>query len=350
MHYLIRPLHGLAFLLALFLDSLRASASNATTCPEACGSRIFQYGDPTYSIENLAIRSNGAILFTPPFPAAALYQVSPTTGNSSFETVANNVQLGNASFALGITELYPDVFAVITGTLNQTGTFKIHTVDFNVQTEGGSKGPQVKLTNEVPEARLLNGLAAVDQESGVLLASESYLGEVLRIDTVNGKHSVVARGATYEALPGATEAAASIGINGIRKLGGSLYFLNSSKKFFGKLGVDAKGYAVGVPEVVANLTAVQALPDDVALAEDGKAFIAGSDKIVEVSSQGKVSVLIGGEGVATVAGDTSAQLGKGAKSSTLYVTSGIAPLNGVDQVPGFIESLDLDCVAACRTY
>jgi hypothetical protein len=103
---------------------------------------------------------------------------------------------------------------------------------------------------------------------------------------------------------------ATIGINGAKMLGRFLYFANTIAGILVRVEVDlVTGNAVGPYGVVAdNLS----LPDDMVLAEDGGAFVAGlfRNVVTEVSPEGSAKVIAWDLRSTDVSGATSAALGR----------------------------------------
>ncbi|KAF2183463.1 hypothetical protein K469DRAFT_582736 [Zopfia rhizophila CBS 207.26] len=301
----------------LTIPTLQFPNYSRSSTPET----IYQFSNPTW-IENIASLRNGSLLVSI-IDRPELQLVHPSTNQPS-ATLIHSFTCSTS--VLGITELAPDVFAVISGNYTTTGgsvpgTYSVWNVDLN--------GPTAKVEKiaGVPEGQLLNGIAALNEHT--LLIADSNAGNVILLDTTTGKSEVVLDHESMKPVPGAP---IPIGINGLKIHDGYLYYTNSFQETLSRVKVDRKtGTAVGAFETVAtNLP----LADDFDVAKDGTAFVTQNygNVVNRVGVDGKVEVIAGNLNSSVVAGPTGAVLGKTWRDmDVLYVstTGGLgSPVNG----------------------
>jgi len=275
---------------------------------------------PNTFIENIAVRSNSHLLLNS-LSVPTLFTLDPLVPSptpSIVHTFANGT--GNA----GITEISPDIFAVLNGIWDIAiqraafGSFTIWTIDFS--SPGNS--PIVKHVANVPNSNALNGIAAIPY-TPYILASDSVLGAVWRINIVTGAVNIAFSSPLF--LPqNSSLVGENIGINGIKVHNSFLYFATSAQGLFGRVLIDKEGDQVGDIEVLANLntTTTQLFVDDFAIGEDGTAWIATHpNQVVRVAPDGTQLVIAN---ASLLLNPTSAALGRGSREQEkiLYVTDG----------------------------
>ncbi len=327
---------------SLYLPLLAAatfgSATRSTTPPPI--RNIYTFPPNTF-IENIAVRSNSHLLLTS-MSVPDLYALNPllTTPTPSILHT-----FPNATGISGIAEVTPDLFAVVTAewdlanTRALPGTLAVWTISLL------TNPPTVKFITAVPDSPILNGLARHPTNSRYLLAADSALGAIWRIDLTTGAKQIIFSHALL--TPTGTVPGTHLGINGLRSdLGGKhVYFTNSAQKFLGRVEVDSKGVVKGGVQVLANSTAAGAdvVYDDIALdLGRGEAWIASHPSYA-------VKVTVGGGAAQYVVNDTakllnptSAAFGRGGRKQerTLYVTNG-GEFVGMDLVNEGVVALDL---------
>ncbi|EJD42398.1 NHL repeat-containing protein [Auricularia subglabra TFB-10046 SS5] len=246
-------------------------------------------------LENIAVRSNGALL---------------ATRVDKAETVVFSFR--NTTSTLGIVQVSHDVFAVATGNYTATGStpgsYSIWTLDFR----GSAKVTKVA---DVPEAGVLNGLKRLDDSR--VLAADSINGVVYAVDLGSGTATVVLGGKDFEAPP---LPAFHTGVNGIHIHRAALYFTNSGVGTLARVPLDQ-----GKDATVEVLADGLELPDDFALTSAGNAFVTLNivRSVVRLSSDGKRTHVTGGPESTDFATPTTAQFGRtDADRETLYVVTG----------------------------
>ncbi|KAK3392822.1 hypothetical protein B0H63DRAFT_456664 [Podospora didyma] len=277
-------------------------------------------------IENIAVRSNSKLLITS-MSVPDLFLIDPTVANATAPIVHT---FANATGISGIAEISPDVFALVTGvwdlinTRAQLGSLAVWTVDFNRRTT-----PLVRFVTQIQNSTIFNGIVRHPTNPRILLAADSALGAVWRVDLVSGAYGV----AFVSPLLAPTETA-HLGINGLKAAGSHLYFTNSAQKYFGKVGIDANGNQVGAIEVISNATAAGAdvVYDDIALNLNKKRKNGQAAPEAWIASHPDyaigVSLVDGSQRVIADAvkllNPTSAAFGRGSfkEEKTLYVTNG----------------------------
>lgn len=175
-------------------------------------------------IENSILRSNGHLLFTT-LTSPELFTIDPTAVEPKAEVVA--WLPGNVTALTGIVEVADDKFAVtggIRGTYNYTEE-TIFTVDFSVATEADPNATVVSTVAKLPDAVMLNGMAALPSNPSILVVADSRVGCLWRVDVETG--SVQKAISSPYMLP-TENATTPIGIDGLKISadGSYAYFTN----------------------------------------------------------------------------------------------------------------------------
>ena len=264
------------------------------------------------SLENLAPRSNGHLLLTAT-NQPHLYDIDPRTSSSTPVTLPD---IPGVHSILGIAETAPDVFAVAAGIYNISddvptfGSFSVWSVNMN------TAQPTVKLITAIPEAQGLNGLAALNGFSGTVLVADSVLGAVWKVNVATGAYSMAIQNSNF-APSASAPVGHSLGINGLRTFGNSLYFTNSAQGIFGSIRINPDGSAAGEVQVLARAPASE-IYDDFDMDPAGNAWITTHPGIINEVTRGGVQTTMTGEGT-SFNQPTSARFGRGPQSGTLYV-------------------------------
>jgi hypothetical protein len=266
---------------------------------------IYEFPNETW-VENIAARASGELLVTT-ITTPTIYQVDPF--------VPGRVNLvhtfPDALGTLGIAEIQPDVFAVISGNWSTetfattNGSYSLWKVDLN-DFKGDEFGlPNVTKIADIPEASFLNGLTVLEDCSPYLLAADSVLGVVWRINHLTGEYKIVLDNALMKP---ATGQLAVLGINGVHTRDGYLYFTNSFQFVFVRVQISSEGTATGPYEIVAE----NGLGDDFAFDGAGNAYITQDPvgALEQVTPAGKVTVLAGNTNSTILAGDTAGAFGR----------------------------------------
>ena len=306
-------------LYALFSPCLLALSHRVSAAPYSHSSlkspirTTYQFPNETW-VENIAVRSSGQLLVTI-ITSPDLYQVDPFS--SAPASLVHSFP--HAQSTLGITEVQPDIFAVIVGNLSIetfssiNGSYSLWKVDLRE----AIPNPVVTKITDIPKASSLNGLTLVAPLSPYVLASDSVLGVVWRINYHTGEYKIVLENTLMAPAPGQET---ELGINGVHTRKRYLYFTNSFQFIFARVPISLEGTAIGPYEVVANI----GLSDDFALDKDGNAYIAQDPggALEKVTPDGKVTVLAGSTNSTILEGDTSAAFGRTRlDDNTLYVVT-----------------------------
>jgi hypothetical protein len=313
---------------AIFLGFLLALSQSVfgfpPSSPESPVQTIYEFPNETW-VEGVAVRPSGELLVTF-ITSSDLYQVDPSDPFSS-ATSSLIHSFPHAVGTLGIAEIQPDVFAIITGnfsaeTLSTTnGSYSIWKVDLT-SLECDDFGqvtskPVVTKIADIPEASFLTGLTHVAPCSPYLLASDSVLGVVWRIDHYTGEYQIILDDALMKPAPGQL---AVIGIYGVQTRDGYLYFTNTFQYLFARVQISSQGTATGPYEVLAST----GLSVDFAFDKEGNAYITQDPgaALEQVTPSGKVTILAGNTNSTILMGDTGAAFGRtGLDSDTLYVVT-----------------------------
>jgi hypothetical protein len=145
------------FVSSLLVDSFPLEARSAPPPSET----IYQFPANTW-IENIAVRSNGELLLNVMSPGT-LYSLDPATRTP---TVVHD--FGGSARLFGVTEVTPDVFAVVASTT-------VWKVDFN------QSPPAVSSVATITGTSFLNGIAQIPGTSIVFIA-DSIAGVVYKLN------------------------------------------------------------------------------------------------------------------------------------------------------------------------
>ncbi len=268
------------------------------------------------SVENLAVRHNGKVLTTI-ISQPELYQIDPLHGESA-KLISNS--FGPVMGLLGIVETYPDIFYVAAGNISTTtltgipDTFSVWKVDL---TSHHIPAPTSKIA-DFPDAGLLNGMALLSKEKGLILIADSIAGGVWRLNVFTGE--VLRIIDIADTLP-PPPPAFHFGVNGIKILEGALYFSNTGTNSLYRLPIHANGTAAGNSTVVASgLNFI----DDFQFNDEGNAFVALNfpSELVKVTTKGMKKVLVDNTTL-TLPNPTAVQFGRTfADRKSLYISEG----------------------------
>lgn len=314
--------------LSLVASSMASAIPRQALAPT---STVYQLQQNNTQFENLYTRKDGSILATRvDVPEIWVIEPSERKGTQLL-TIPSDV-----TSVLGIVELHPDVFAVNTGNVTDegiiAGSFQVWKVDLR-----GHK-TETSLIAKIPEAGLLNGLAALN--SDIILSADSRPGLIWRVDVNSGRYFIAIEDPALELPANSTSPA---GINGLRISGDYAYFTNTAQQLFGRVRIDSEGTAAGPVERIAGGFAM----DDFTILPDGTAYLVTSNQntINRVSPDGTVTTVAGMADSLALGGGTSCQFGKTPEDrDILYVsTSGdrSSPINGTLMGPALVAAVDL---------
>ena len=152
-----------------------------------------------------------------------------------------------------------------------------------------------------------------------MLVADSFAGHILAVDTHTGKSKIALQDASLAAN---FSAPLPIGVNGLKVHGKYVYYSNTALGLLGRVCVDAvTGTAEGAFEILAKTPEIS-VPDDFAVGNDGKVFLAGplpaplGGTVQRVGKDGKVKTLAEG---GDVVGSTGVTFGRGKGKGAVYV-------------------------------
>ncbi|KAH7088097.1 hypothetical protein FB567DRAFT_331338 [Paraphoma chrysanthemicola] len=347
----------LVVLLSLLLSALALPSSDVKAHPDSNlplpATTIAQLDTVPTWLENIAVRPNGDLLVTQLAPAPVLYTVkNPSSKHATLEPIYQWKE-PNVTVLLGITETYPDTFAIITGnaTANATGyagTFAVWEAKFS---SPKSSNPSIRKIANVPEAMFLNGVIPLPGHPDILLIPDSQFGLLFRLNTRTSKSEVIANRPEFKPYPERQNKTVGFGINGVRIRDGYLYFSNSNLITIFRIALARDGYIAqngkAKVEIYADLSSATIFVDDFTFSDDGTLWAVANDgnTIVAVAPGGKkVRAVAGAYDQLTVAGGTAAAFGrtKGDRDVLYVCTAGglDAPVNGSVTEPGKVVGVD----------
>jgi len=303
--------------------------------------QVYQFNPGFTVVENIAVRSNGIILLNT-ITGPNTYFIDPTSPNPTPTLI---YQYPECTSTTGITEVFPDVFAVVCGNYTPAtkqgvpGSFSVWTINFR-----GFGAPIVSKVTSIPEAQALNGMT--DLEFGLpgqVLIADSALGAVWTLNVLTRNYQI----GINDTLVKKTSSF-PLGINGLHTYGGNtLYFTNSAQGIYGSVGVDFFGRATGAAQVIARPfnSTFPGYPvniyDDFAIDGFGRAWIANHPNGITTVTQGQVQnvVFAGPELVQP----TSCAFGRGslAERCTLYITTAGTFYNASYIVSGTLSKISV---------
>ena len=215
---------------------------------------------------------------------------------------------------LGIVELQHDHFYVIAGNYSQQtntntpGAWDVYCVNMNIHP------PAIAHTAHFLNAVLLDGMAALSANEGLLLVGDAGAGVLYRVHVDTGVVEVAIEDPIMKPPQGSP-----VGIDGIKIRDKTLYFTNAPEKLLVKIPLHDNGSAAGSPEVISKAWEVDDFTFDIA--GNGYMAITYSDEIGRVASMGaKTSVVA--HSPSALAGPTACQFGRMPwDSEMLYVST-----------------------------
>ncbi|KAK7045049.1 hypothetical protein R3P38DRAFT_3308766 [Favolaschia claudopus] len=268
--------------------------------------------------ENLAVRPNGNILISSP-SSSTLMMLDPTVANPTLENVYTfpNVTLN------GITEVQPDVYALITLVLNFTTTTAL---------PGSTAIWRVDLSTDaasVPNAIFLDSLGPVPGEPDLVLGSDPAAG-------LTGAVRIASEDVAFAPV----NATHPFGINGLHIRNGALFFTNTDQQTFASVPITVQGGNVvlaGQVEILGSPANATEKFDDFAFDGEGRVWVTTNPNSLTVfsppiQSNGLLGRVNGAGSPVEVVNPTSGAFGRGsvAQEQTLYVTTRTGQLIAVD--------------------
>lgn len=314
----------------LLLEATPLHSHNAPIRP------IFTFPNNTF-IENIRVRSCGSLLITS-MSVPTLFGIDPTASTPDASVLYT---FPNATGLAGITETTADIFAIVSATWDLVntrailGTLVVWTIDVRFSS------PIVHRIANVTNTTSFNGIASIPQSPYLVLAADSALGAVWRVNILTGAYGIIFTDPLFTPISAAQ--GLNLGINGLKIKDQYLYFTNSAQGIFGRVEIDIYGNKIGAVEIIANITAsatTGAHYDDFALDRHGKAWIATHPEyVVEVDLDGAQNVI---SNETLLLNPTSAAFGRGTREEEkiLYVTNGGAFV-GDDLVDEGVVAVDV---------
>ncbi|KAJ5794362.1 hypothetical protein N7457_000961 [Penicillium paradoxum] len=266
---------------------------------------IYRFPNGTW-VENIAVRPNGnllvALLSTP-----ELWEIDPSPLNGTRDSPAHLVHhFDGAEDVDGITELSPDIYAVIVSN-------SVWTID--LRDPGSASNPV--LVAKLP-AGFLNGMATLNEGQAVAI-TDSQLGLVWRLDVRTGEYGVIHQ---HETMAANNDVGFLLGINGLKIVNNYMYYTNTPKRIFCRVRIDTRtGRALSAYEVISH----DMLADDFAIDPAGIGYLAGwmDDVVTRVFPNGYHEIIAGLKGSRDFMTATAAAFGRTQNDwNVLYVTTG----------------------------
>lgn len=253
----------------------------------------------------MAVRSNGYLLLNR-LDTPELWTVDLST-----KQVSKVLSFTGALGLTGITEISPDVFAVVTGDFNATsfdlgsGSYAVYKVDFNTPT------PTSTLINKVPESEFFIGLAAFNNDT--IFIADAGKGSLYTMSVSTGEYSVALSDPKMKAP---ADAFINEGIHGLKYRDGYLYFTNTFGGTLNKVKVDSETGKLDteVIEINGSLDG----PEDLIVTQDETVYVTtmNGGAVFKVAPDGTASTF------APVTSGSSCAFGRTESDKvTLYMTT-----------------------------
>jgi hypothetical protein len=315
---------------------------------------IHQFPNPTW-IENLAVTSSNQVLVTD-VTNPYLYLIDPSISESdpsSNSTVTLVHSFSPELSLLGITELYPSRFYLITRNFTLTsiasvasGVNTIYSVDLTAYNASNNTGAVVSKVAIVSSAGSLNGLTTLSSAQNLIIAADAIYGFIYSINVETSEYKILIDEPELKP-PNSTSLA--FGVNGLKVLACPddadlvyIYFTNTGLTLFGRIP-----FSLGALEVTGpvEILSDQYGPDDFALDVDRNvAYIAygGGASVLEIGLDGgEVTTLIGGLNETILSGPTSVGLGRAGEGLGWIYVSQSGKTNGVYTQGGKVLAVDI---------
>ncbi|OAA65188.1 Six-bladed beta-propeller, TolB-like protein [Niveomyces insectorum RCEF 264] len=301
----MRSLSFLAAWSALLTASRALPVKDVLVGRQAAASSIYKLPGSAW-IENLVVRPSGELLLARlDTPELWTYDPATKTGAKVPVTFTDALSL------TGITEVAPDVYAVVAGNFSTrgftsaAGSWAVWSVDLS------NAAPQATLVKRVPESAFFIGVAPLGNDS--ILVADAGKATLYRMDLATGAYSVALADATMKAP---AQGSLVEGVHGLKYQNGIAYFTNTFGGGFYKVAVDAAtGRATGTPTEIANLK----MAEDFVVAPDGSGFYVAqpnANAVTKVTPSGKTSK------AASASSCSSVAFGRGTSDkNTLYIST-----------------------------
>lgn len=297
-----------------YILALVASLASATVLPRqsSAASSVYKLSGNAW-IETVAVRSNGDILLAR-LDVPELWSVNPSTkAGSKLLSFTGGIAL------TGLTELSPDVFAVVVGNITVRGAISVKAGSWAVwKVDLTGSSPKANLVKAVPESGFFIGVTPFNNDT--IFIADAGKGAVVKIKISTGEYSTVLADPTMKAP---SSAAIQEGIHGIQYHDGQLFFTNTFGNSYNKIAVDKTTGKVGA---VTPIKTAMSSPEGFTLGPDGTAYMAQmSGGVIKITSDGKQS------SVASVSSASCAAFGRTDKDkNTLYVSTSNGALMSVN--------------------
>lgn len=248
---------------SLALSALTLLSSSGSALAQS--SRMIWNFTSYVDIENSVLRPNGNLLFTT-LTGPQLYTIDPTADAPTAEVVG---WLPGVTALTGIAEVGDDVFAVtggVRGSFNYTDE-TIFTVDFSSATAADPNSTVVSTVATLPDAVMLNGMAALPDSPHVLVLADSRVGCLWRVDIDTG---AVVQAISSPLMQPTANASKPIGVDGLKISadGRTAYITSVTQEFLARVPIHDNGTALVATGDVEILTTFEGDDnwDDLALA------------------------------------------------------------------------------------
>ncbi|KAF9065675.1 hypothetical protein BDP27DRAFT_1424546 [Rhodocollybia butyracea] len=282
-----------SLLSAVVIITLAGSGLCDTPSTNTLNIETIHHFSTNISLENLVVRRTGEIIVGfDNFPT--IYQIEPEINGTAtyIHTFEGYVDIH------GMVEVTPDQFMVTTGNLSLVTHIDVpgSCSVWHVNMTGFPEHLEVKKVADFADSRILNGMALLDEEKGLVYVADSRVGVVNILNVNTGEHFVAINNSLTNQPPGDCQR--------------YLYFSNFAQGIIGRVPIDENGLPEGDAEVVVSGLNT---PEDFVLDKAGNIFLAlfESNEVIRIDGETKeITVLAGSPDSSTYKWASAVEFGR----------------------------------------
>lgn len=196
-----------------FAPALGASIKGLRQISPPLSSRIIaRMNQSDAFVENIAVRSNGDLVVTLLNPSASVYTVKEPYTDSPIMSLVHTFEGANGT--IGISETGPDTFVVVVALIQDAARPLPNTTSlWELKLGGRDQQATARRMVHIPEAGLINGIISVPGSDSIILAADSQLGVIFRVDVATSEYEVILDTPELKLTP---RASIQLGVNGLK--------------------------------------------------------------------------------------------------------------------------------------
>ncbi|KAF3065968.1 putative six-bladed beta-propeller-like protein [Daldinia childiae] len=200
-------------LIGAFAPALGVSIKGLRQISPPLSSRIIaRMNQSDAFVENIAVRSNGDLVVTLLNPSASVYTVKEPYTDYPIMSLVHTFDGANGT--IGISETSPDTFVVVAALIQDAARPLPNTTSlWELKLGDGDQQATARRMVHIPEAGLINGIISVPDSDSIILAADSQLGVIFRVDVATSEYEVILDTPELKFTPGAS---IQLGVNGLK--------------------------------------------------------------------------------------------------------------------------------------